>query len=221
MERKIGDIKDKKLKAENITLAAIYNILFTNDIVCSLIVEMLSELRKSRLCRFRVKQQGNKLEQLMLQYEKKINKIAGHRAFFMADANQYIADEVQPDLLKMEYSIKLEFDKCRIENSALLAKVELTRCMAELACLSLDKRIEEVRPYNKEVTGITYLRLTDTLKVLDELSDILYKGGYCDLNQSDNCKRGMAIIQRKLTDCDIISRAINESDKLNSAGDDE
>ena len=102
-----------------------------------------------------------------------------------------------------------------------LSKVELTRCMAELACLSLDKRIEEVRPYNKEVTGITYLRLTDTLKVLDELSDILYKGGYCDLNQSDNCKRGMAIIQRKLTDCDIISRAINESDKLNPAGDDE
>ena len=31
MERKIGDIKDKKLKAENITLAAIYNILFTNE----------------------------------------------------------------------------------------------------------------------------------------------------------------------------------------------
>lgn len=26
MERKISDIKDKKLKAENITLAAIYNI---------------------------------------------------------------------------------------------------------------------------------------------------------------------------------------------------
>lgn len=36
----------------------------------------------------------------MLQYEKKINKIAGHRAFFMADANQYIADEVQPVCLK-------------------------------------------------------------------------------------------------------------------------
>ena len=27
MERKIGDIKDKKLKAENITLAAIYTLL--------------------------------------------------------------------------------------------------------------------------------------------------------------------------------------------------
>ena len=115
MERKIGDIKDKKLKAENITLAAIYNILFTNDIVCSLIVEMLSELRKSRLCRFRVKQQGNKLEQLMLQYEKKINKIAGHRAFFMADANQYIADEetaranvavAEASLLEAEASLK-------------------------------------------------------------------------------------------------------------------
>jgi hypothetical protein len=79
MERKIGDIKDKKLKAENITLAAIYNILFTNDIVCSLIVEMLSELRKSRLCRFRVKQQGNKLEQ-----------IASFGTVFQAKANQWL-----------------------------------------------------------------------------------------------------------------------------------
>lgn len=198
MERKIGDIKDKKLKAENITLAAIYNILFTNDIVCSLIVEMLSELRKSRLCRFRVKQQGNKLEQLMLQYEKKINKIAGHRAFFMADANQYIADEVQPDLLKMEYSIKLEFDKCRIENSALLAKVELTRCMAELACLSLDKRIEEVRPYNKEVTGITHISGSLThLKywtnflifyiregIVTSIKVIIAKGGWLSYNEN-------------------------------------
>lgn len=67
---------------------------------------MLSKLRKSRLCRFRVKQQGNKLEQLTLQYEKKINKIAGHRAFFMADANQYVADEVQPDLLKWNTPLK-------------------------------------------------------------------------------------------------------------------
>ena len=33
MERKIGDIKDKKLKAENITLAAIYLscLLYTSD----------------------------------------------------------------------------------------------------------------------------------------------------------------------------------------------
>lgn len=61
------------------------------------------------------------------------------------------------------------------------------------------------------------LSKTQVFKVLDELSDILYRGGYCNLNQSDNCKRGMAIIQRKLTDCDIISRAINESDKLNPA----
>ena len=83
---------------------------------------MLSELRKSRLCRFRVKQQGNKLEQLMLQYEKKINKIAGHRAFFMADANQYIADEVQPDLLKMEYSIKLELTNAGLKTVPYLPK---------------------------------------------------------------------------------------------------
>ena len=44
METKISDIKDKKLKAENITLAAIYNILFTNDIVCSCLLYTSTKL---------------------------------------------------------------------------------------------------------------------------------------------------------------------------------
>lgn len=57
---KIGDLKDKKLIAENVTLAAVYNILFTNDLVCSLIIEAMCVLERSSLFRFEVKRKAKK-----------------------------------------------------------------------------------------------------------------------------------------------------------------
>ena len=217
--------------AENVTLTAVYNILFTNDVVCGLVVDFISQLKKSPYYRFNVKQQAKRIENEMQKYEKRIAEISGKRIFFMADANEVIAEELQPDLLKMEYSIKSEFDKHKLNDSAksefdkhklndsaLLAKMELTRCMCELSCLSLDKRIEEVTPYNQDVKRLTYLRLTALFSYVDGLSNILYQSKeYINLNESSNCKMAMQIIQRKLTDCNIISRAISTSDKLNPA----
>lgn len=204
--------------AENLTLAAVYNILFTNDVVCCLIVDFISKLDKSPYYRFNVKRQAKRIEHEMRKYEKRIAGIAGKRIFFIADANEVISEELQPDLLKMEYSIKSEFDKRKLKDSALLAKMELARCMCELSCLSLDKRIEETAPYNQGVKRLTYLRLTALLSLVDGLSNILYQSEeYINLNESPNCKMAMQIIQRKLTDCDIISRAISTSYKLNPA----
>ena len=230
--------------ADNVTLTAVYNILFTNDVVCGLVVDFISQLKKSPYYRFNVKQQAKRIENEMQKYEKRIAEISGKRIFFMADANEVIAEELQPDLLKMEYSIKSEFDKHKLNDSAksefdkhklndsaksefdkhklndsaLLAKMELTRCMCELSCLSLDKRIEEVTPYNQDVKRLTYLRLTALFSYVDGLSNILYQSKeYINLNESSNCKMAMQIIQRKLTDCNIISRAISTSDKLNPA----
>ncbi len=212
---------EKQIKqdmAENVTLTAVYNILFTNDVVCGLVVDFISQLKKSPYYRFNVKQQAKRIESEMQKYEKRIAEIAGKKIYFMADANEVISEELQPDLLKMEYSIKSEFDKHKIKDSALLAKLELTRCMCELSCLSLDKRIEETIPYNQDAKRLTYLRLTVLFSLIDGLSNILYQSKeYINLNESPNCKMAMQIIQRKLTDCNIISRAISTSDKLNPA----
>ena len=39
--------------AENVTLTAVYNILFTNDVVCGLVVDFISQLKKSPYYRFK------------------------------------------------------------------------------------------------------------------------------------------------------------------------
>lgn len=46
--------------AENVTLTAVYNILFTNDVVCGLVVDFISQLKKSPYYRFNVKQQAKR-----------------------------------------------------------------------------------------------------------------------------------------------------------------
>lgn len=216
---KIGDIKDENLKAENIALAAVYNILFTNDIVCSLIIDFTSVLENNRLYKQNVKKLSKKLIENINSYEKKIFTIVGKRALFFADANSVFSSNVMPDIQKLEYSIKYEFDKNKIENAQLLSKLEVARVMASLACLSLDKRIEEVVPYNRDVKNLTYLRLTNTYKLIDNLSELLYKGKYVNLNDSQNCKLAVSIIEKKLVSCLAINRAITESEELNPVND--
>lgn len=206
-------------KEINIILTAIYNILFTNDIVCSLIIDTIEVLRKHGLYRQKVKQICREIELNQHKYEKMINRIVGIRSSFIADANQFITDELQVDLTKMEYSIKLEFDKAEIKNSAALAKVELMRCLTEYACLSLDRRIEECHHYNQDIKHIDYLRMTRIYQLADKLSDVLYRqqsgNKYVNLNQSMNCNNGMCIIIKKLTNSKLIQKAIEEGDRLN------
>lgn len=82
---------EKQIKqdmAENITLTAVYNILFTNDVVCGLMVDFISQLKKLPYHRFNVKQQAKRIESEMQKYEKHITEIVGKRIFFMADANE-------------------------------------------------------------------------------------------------------------------------------------
>lgn len=216
---KIGDIKDEELRAENIVLAAVYNILFTNDIVCSLVVDFNSILEKDKLYKQNVKQLSKKLIENINSYEKKIFTIVGKRASFFADANSAFSGKIMPDIQKLEYSIKYEFDKNKVDNAGLLSKLEVARVMAQLSCLSLDKRIEEVTPYNKDVKGLDYLRLTNNFRIIDNLSEILYKGKYVNLNESENCKLAVSIIEKKLVSCDAINSAITESDILNPVND--
>ncbi len=67
--------------AENVTLTAVYNILFTNDVVCGLVVDFVSQLKKSPYYRFYVKQQAKRIESEMQKYEKRIAEIAGKKIF--------------------------------------------------------------------------------------------------------------------------------------------
>ena len=114
---------------ESLVVVTTYNILYTNDIVCSNVIEMMSELKKSKLYKNEVKMYANKVEKERKKYESLINRILSDTCSFFADANDTFVADIQKHVDVLYYAIKNVFDKNSIENSSLIAKMELMRTL--------------------------------------------------------------------------------------------
>ena len=80
---------------EVMVVGCTYNVLFTNDIVCGLVIDALEAVRKSPLYRQKTKQEVNQVEREKTKYEKLVNSVIGDRISFFADANDSFLEDVQ------------------------------------------------------------------------------------------------------------------------------
>lgn len=124
-----GKAMDVVKQHESLVVVTTYNILYTNDIVCSNVIEMMSELKKSKLYKNEVKMYANKVEKERKKYESLINRILSDTCSFFADANDTFVADIQKHVDVLYYAIKNVFDKNSIENSSLIAKMELMRTL--------------------------------------------------------------------------------------------
>ena len=104
----IEKIKERIDSLMDTVLPITYNILFVNDIACSLIIDSLSALRKEKgLHVYDTKMYAKKIDEARSKYEKKINKVIGDKCSeFFADNNDAFLEEVKKDLDVFYYSIK-------------------------------------------------------------------------------------------------------------------
>lgn len=70
---------------EVMVVGCTYNVLFTNDIVCGLVIDALEAVRKSPLYRQKTKQEVNQVEREKTKYEKLVNSVIGDRISFFAE----------------------------------------------------------------------------------------------------------------------------------------
>lgn len=205
---------------ENITVTCIYNIILTNDLACARVASFLYHVKKSPQYKQQVKQEVKRLEKLTQIYERMLIEVAAVRAGFLSDVTQTSEEELDRDIELLRYSIEHEFLKSKCSNARLMSYVELAYIICQYACLSLDKRIQEMKARNiPDAERVSYLRITDIFKSVSRLSEMLFEGGCVRLNNSFSCKTGMRIIEKKLTDAHLIAKAINAADALNPAED--
>ena len=187
-----------------------YNILFTNDIAITTVMEAVEAVRKSDSYRHETKRITNVIDRLRGKYEKMLFEVIGDRSGFFADANEAFLEDVQKHVDILYYSIKGVFDKARLEDSALLARCELARTMCEFSCIQLDKREEELRQVDSRFrrSNIGYLRLTALHKELDRLMRTM--GIPCTVNlDTDTCRAAVNVLSAKLCDARLIAKAIS------------
>ena len=197
-------------KNESLVIAATYNILFTNDIVCGLIIESIAKGKKSPLYRQRTKQLINLCSKERAKYEKLMNRIIGDRDDFFANANDKFREDIDNHLNILYYSIKQEFDKHKIANSDVVALLEEARTMCAFSCAQFDKRFKELMSADSRFSGFSleYMRMTALERTLNAIMQSLNLPTDINLN-TENCVRAMNIISKKLANGESIARAIS------------
>lgn len=197
-------------KHENLVLVCTYSILFTNDIVCGLFIDATSQLEKSPLYRHKTKQAVNKCKAERYRYENLLNKeILKERADYFAEGNDIFSEHITPHIEKLYYAMKQVLDNHKIPNSSVIARLELTRTICDLACEFFDNRMEDMTKTDRRFSKLTlnYLRMTTMLRRLNALVCSLPIHGSIDMN-TPNTKLAMQVVMKEMMNVDVIVRAI-------------
>lgn len=197
-------------KYEPMVVLCTYNILFTNDIVCSAVIDAIDKLMKTPLFRQRTKQLAKQVINEQEEYEKTVNSIIKEKSEFFADANERFSCEIKRHVAILYYSIKREFDKHELPQSDILTRMETARTLCDFACQQFDRRMEELTRHDARFQGfhLDYLRLTNLLRLMNLLMQTFRIPSVVDLNTTD-CLTSIDILAQKLMDGSLIAKAIS------------
>lgn len=197
-------------KHENLVIVTTYNIIFTNDIVCSNVIEMMQDLKKNNLYKKEVKMYANKIEAERKKYERLLNSILGDSSDFFADANDLFVEEVQNSVDSLYWAIKGILDKNNVDNSAIIAKMELMRTLCDFSCAQYKQRINDLVKVNPRFKGfhVDYMNMETMNKYAFEMMKHVKVGKTINLNTKE-VELAMDVLAMKLANPEIIAKSIN------------
>lgn len=201
---------DKIIKDnEALVIGCTYNILFTNDIVCSVVIEALEGLKKSAMYRQETKRAATAVERARKEYERYLNSVVERSSEFFADANDKFTEELGKDLNVLYYTIKGEMDRKGVKESGVLARMEEARMLADYAVWQFDRRMKELSERDKRFKGLDvgYLRIDGMLKTLNRMMESVRTGVTVDMN-IEQCRMALDVVALKLSSPEAIARAI-------------
>ena len=213
--RKCDIWKKMELQGELALRIAIYNILYVNDLACACVIDMKDKVKTQdketqKIYGALLKRQCN--------YEKELVKILGDQINFCADVNSEIDDYVQTKLYILYDAIYNFLKSKNIENYEFIAYAELAYTIIGYSILSIDKRIEECRKYNKDVVNLRSYKLTDMGIVAENLCKWL--GRKCNglnLNDCQKIKEAYHELDKVLTNISVIENAIIKAEEQQNA----
>ena len=210
----IEKIKERIDSHMDTVLPITYNILFVNDIACSLIIDSLSALRKEKgLHVYDTKMYAKKIDEARSKYEKKINRVIGDKCSeFFADNNDAFLEEVKKDLDVFYYSIKGVYDAHDIEYSGLLSKLEMAHIILQYSCRMVDIRMSELKKIDSMFNSINlgYTKMSNVLRLFELMLSTLRVKCHIDLN-TERCKLAMEILNKDFSDMNKIYKVIMQN----------
>ena len=210
--RKCDLWKKMELQGELALRIAIYNILYVNDLACACVIDMKDKVKSQDKETQKI---YNALLKRQCNYEKELVKILGDQINFCADVNSEMDDSVQTKLCDLYDAIYSYLQDNRVQNYGFIAYAELAYTIIGYSILSIDKRIEECRKYNKDVVNLQRYKLIGMLDVSKNLCNWL--GRKCNglnLNDCQEIKDAYHELDKVLTNISVIENAISKAEEL-------
>ena len=191
----------------DVLVQCMYNILFLNDIVCGSIIDMLSELKISKIYRQEVKREATKVDRERKKYESMMFDIVKAYQADYADMNEAYTEGLSSDLTILRLSIKDYLDKVNSKDSVLLSHIYYCRILSKLAVEIFDNRRNTAFRAGALGEGsMDYLRLGTLAQCCGRLADLV---GYSDDNRPcDSVQLALDVLINKLADGERVRKAI-------------
>lgn len=210
IKKKVDAVNEVVSNNRALMVATTYNILFSAKIASIAVYQIPAYLEEAGLLRMDVKKQTKDLVRATQNYEKACYSVFGENAKFLEDSVSRIMKEIGLDVEKLFWSIKSFLDKLKIGNASAFARLEQARTLLALSVEIFNTRMCRIRALSPDLPTLNYLCMDKILRFADKLSNTLCGnlGQTVDLNDDNNCRLAVSVIDTKLSNEDRIARAI-------------
>lgn len=197
-------------KHEDYVRIAVYNVLFTNDLVREYTSYAMMRLKGSPIDRHMVKHHRKRVEKYVDVYQKNLEMRAGCQKERLQSYTDEFTAEVDKHVEMFYFNMKNAFDKAGAVYSDVLAYCEVARTMAGYSVLQLNKRVQELGQVDPLFNSLdmSHLSMADVATALDCLMGSFNLLGtvYAD---TDECLSAFRLLKNALMDVKIIDKTIN------------
>lgn len=187
----------------------IYTMLFTNQIACNLIADLDIYFENEGLFKREIKKDIKLIKSTSLQFEDRMFTVYGNKEDYFVSSFQRLIHEVKPSLDVLFYSIEKEVIDAKHKVS--IGRLEQAITLTALACKIRQERVDKLQAISTFFPTLDYLDMNQLLRMLDKLSMKTNRelNRTVDLNISEDCKLALKAVVRKLTNPELIRKAIN------------
>ena len=200
---------EEKIPSSVVVKNAIYNILYNNDLAISSIYEIepyMGELDK----------EAKKIFKALLKrkdaYEDEVKSIAKEHQTFLSAYGMYMDDHAALLVDELYKAIKDYLISNDNDNAEIIARVETCRTMVGYSVVACEKRVKETLKYNKNVVNLRSYKMSDMLRVAENLS--VWVSRKCkkgNLNEDKRIMSAYYALDKMLTDRYLINDSLEKA----------
>ena len=204
----------------NLVTIATYNMLFINDIVHALLIDLDPHIRRSPQFKFGIKRTWQRLMTQRRNDERMINEVTGEKnGELIATLNDRYSEAVNHYIDTFTMTIKQVLDKHHVDHALLYAKAETARYLCDISVKQYDYWMNQFvarDPHLSMVNTLHYLRLMEVHRLMETLTTELFRPFQnFALPDDPQCALAAQIVLNKLRDPDITYQVATSQDEEN------